>query len=72
MEEMDTDFYVTFDHPMEKGHYLVFAAYVKSDRVTLLRLYPEQDAAVRFPVQRGGKLYIYCSQDGLMAYKKSF
>ena len=72
VEEMDTDFYVTFDHPMEKGHYLVFAAYVKSDRVTLLRLYPEQDAAVRFPVQRGGKLYIYCSQDGLMAYKKSF
>ena len=72
VEEMDTDFYVTFDHPMEKGHYLVFAAYVKSDRVTLLRLYPEQDAAVRFPVQRGGKLYIYCCQDGLMAYKKSF
>lgn len=72
VEEMDTDFYVTFDHPMEKGHYLVFAAYVKSDRVTLLRLYPEQDPAVRFPVQRGGKLYIYCNRDGLMSYKKSF
>jgi len=29
VEEMDTDYYVSFDHPMEKTHYLVFAAYVK-------------------------------------------
>ena len=72
VEEMDTDYYVCFDHPMEKSHYLMFAAYVKSDRVTLHRLYPEQDAAVRFPVQRGGKLYIYCSQHGLLRYPKSF
>ena len=72
VEEMDTDYYVTFDHPMEKGHYLAFAAYVKSDRVTLHRLYPEQEAAVRFPVQRGGKLYLYCNQHGLMKYQKAF
>jgi len=72
VEEMDTDYYVAFDHPMEKTHYLVFAAYVKSDRVTLHRLYPEQDGAVRFPVQRGGKLYVYCSRHGLFRYQKSF
>lgn len=72
VEEMDTDYYVTFDHPMEKGHYLVFAAYVKSDRVTMHRLYPEQEAAVRFPVQRGGKLYAYCNQHGLIRYQKAF
>lgn len=29
MEETDTDYYITFDHPMEKGHYISFAAYVK-------------------------------------------
>lgn len=72
VEEMDTDYYVSFDHPMEKDHYLMFAAYVKSDRVTLHRLYPEQEAAVRFPVQRGGKLYLYCTQHGLMRYPKAF
>ena len=72
VEEMDTDYYVTFDHPMEKGHYLVFAAYVKSDRVTLHRMYPEQEAAVRFPMQRGGKLYAYCNQHGLIRYQKAF
>lgn len=72
VEEMDTDYYVTFDHPMSKEHYLMFAAYVKSDRITLHRLYPEQDAAVRFPVQRCGKLYACCSKHGLMRYSKSF
>lgn len=72
VEEMDTDYYVSFDHPMEKDHSLMFAAYVKSDRVTLHRLYPEQEAAVRFPVQQGGKLYLYCTQHGLMRYPKAF
>lgn len=72
VEEMDVDYYVSFDHPMSKEHYLIFAAYVKSDRITLHRLYPEQDAAVRFPEQRGGKLYVCCSKHGLMHYSKSF
>lgn len=72
VEEMDTDYYLTFDHPMTKEHYLAFAAYVKSDRITLHRLYPEQDVAVRFPVQRGGKLYVYCNQCGLMRYDRAF
>ena len=72
VQEMDTDFYVTFDHPMTKEHYLSFAAYVKSDRITLHRLYPEQEAAVRFPVQGGGKLYVCCNTHGLMCYDKVF
>ena len=72
VQEMDTDFYVTFDHPMTKEHYLTFAAYVKSDRITLHRLYPEQEAAVRFPIQRGGKLYVCCNIHGLMCYDKAF
>lgn len=72
VEEVDADRYAAFDHPMEKDHYLVFAAYVKSDRVTLHRLYPEQAAAVRFPAQKGGRLYLYCSRHGLMCSQKAF
>ena len=71
VEEMDTDYYLTFDHPMTKAHHLTFAAYVKTDRITLHRLYPEQEAAVRFPVQRGGVLYLCCSKHGLMRYRTS-
>ena len=68
VEEMDTDYFVTFDHPMTKEHYLSFAAYVKSDRVFLTRLYPEQSPTCRFPIVSGGKLYVYCIKHGLSVY----
>ncbi|NLU52073.1 MAG: helix-turn-helix domain-containing protein [Clostridiaceae bacterium] len=68
VEEIDTDYYVTFDHPMTKEHYLSFAAYVKSDKVYLNRLYPDQNPSCRFPVNRGGKIYVYCIKHGLMVY----
>lgn len=68
VEEIDTDIFVNFDHPMNKDHYLSFAAYVKSDRVILSRLYPEQSPICRFPVTSGGKLYVYCIKHGLSVY----
>lgn len=68
VEEMDTDYYITFDHPMTKEHYISFAALVKSDRVLLNRLYPEQSPTCRFPLMLGGKLYVYCIRDGLSIY----
>ena len=68
VEEMDTDYYITFDHPMSKEHYLSFVSYVKSDKVILNRLYPEQSSACRFPVTAGGKLYVYCIKHGLSVY----
>lgn len=68
VEEMDTDYYVTLDHPMTKEHYISFVASVKSDRVFLNRLYPEQSPACRIPVTIGGKLYVYSTKYGLSVY----
>lgn len=68
VEEIDTDYFVTFDHPMTKEHYLSFVAYVKSDRVFLYRLYPEQSPSFRLPITAGGKLYVYCIKHGLLVY----
>ena len=70
VEEVDTDYYVTFDHPMTKEHYISFVAYVKSDIVFLKRLYPEQSPSCRFPIIKGGKLYIHCVKHGLMIYSE--
>lgn len=70
VEEVDDEYFVTFDHPMTKDHYLSFAAWVAYDRVTLVRLYPEQAAEFRLPMQRRGRLYLYCSQDGLLQWSK--
>jgi DNA-binding XRE family transcriptional regulator len=54
--------------PKTKDHYLSFVAYVKSDRVFLNRLYPEQSPTCRFPITTGGKLFVYCIKHGLSVY----
>ncbi len=66
---VEDDFYITFNHEMTKSHYIGFAAYVGFDRVLTVRLYPEQEAVVRFPRMSRGKLYLYCNQHGLIEYK---
>ena len=54
VSEMEDDFYIEIDHEMTKEHFIGFVAYVGVDRVLTVRLYPEQDAAVRFPRMFGG------------------
>lgn len=70
ISEIENDYYITFKHEMTKGHFIGFAAYVTFDKVLTVKLYPEQDAAVRFPKMHGGIFYYYCSRHGLFAYKK--
>lgn len=65
IEEIDDESYVVFDHEMTKQHYISFAAYATCDRLNMVRLYPEQNAELRFPRLRGGKLYFYCNEHGL-------
>ena len=70
VQEVEEDWYITFSHPMEKGHFIRFAAYVATERVLLVRLYPEQGGEFRIPQLRGGgKLYLCCSRDGLFEVK---
>lgn len=42
---IEHEFFVHIDHPMTKEHYISFIAYVTADRYTLVKLYPEQEAA---------------------------
>ena len=65
IEEVEYDYFISIDHDMTKAHYISFVAYVGYERVLLIKLYPEQNAEVRFPQMRGGKLYAYCNVHGL-------
>lgn len=69
IEAMDGESYVTFAHPMDKAHHLLFVACAGYDRVTLARLYPEQDAALRLPAMAHGTYYVGCSRDGLFTLR---
>lgn len=70
-EIVETDYYITIKHPMEKNNYIAFLAFVKSDRIFLNRLYPEQEASTRFPILSAGKIYAYSTTKGLMVYSLS-
>lgn len=65
VERIENDWYLTLDHPMTKDHFISFAAYVTSERATLVKLYPEQAMEARFPMRGSGYLYIYYNRHGL-------
>ena len=69
VEQIENDYYVTLEHPMTKEHYLSFMAYVTSDRVQLVKLYPEQSPAARFSRVGHGVFYVYCNRHGLYTRK---
>ena len=65
LEPMDGEMYISFDHGMEKAHYVRFIAVVRYDRVLLVRLYPEQGGEARVPYMPHATYYVGCSRDGL-------
>lgn len=65
IDTVENDYFITFSHPMDKDHYISFAAYATYDRVMLAKLYPEQASEVRFPKLNRGKLYFACNRHGL-------
>ena len=69
LEEVEDEWYVTCPHEMTKEHYISFIAFVSYDRVTLVKTYPEQNLAVRFPRNGAGYFCYYCTNDGFYKFK---
>ena len=65
IENVEDEHYLTVDHPMTKQHYISFLAYVTSDRIQMVKLYPEGNAQTRMQLRGFGMLYWYCNQHGL-------
>lgn len=65
VETIENEYCVTVRHPMTKGHYLSFIAYVTSDTFELVKLYPEQDVSMRFRRKGHGMFYAYCNKHGM-------
>jgi len=69
VEPVEDESFVTVDHEMTKQHFISFIAFVTSDRVQFVKLYPEGNAECRLSFRGGGYLYIYCNKHGLMRIK---
>ena len=55
---------------MTKEHYISFAAFVTTDRIQLVKFYPEGDAQTRMQLRGHGLLYWYCNRHGLFCQRR--
>lgn len=69
VESVEDEHFITVHHSMTKGHFISFLAYVTSDRLQLVKLYPEGEAQTRLQLRGRGYLYYYCNRHGLFRKK---
>ena len=65
IEKVEDEYFVRIDHEMTKQHYISFVAAVSSDRIQMIKLYPEGNAEGRFKINGVKKIVFYCNRDGL-------
>ena len=63
---VEDDYFISLEHEMTKEHYISFIAYITNNRCEIVKLYPEQNAEVRFYRRGKGIIYAYCNKDGLI------
>ena len=69
VEQVEDEHFVTVQHPMTKEHFISFVAHVNSDRLQMVKLYPEGNAETRLQLRGRGYLYYYCNRHGLFKKK---
>ena len=69
IENVEDEKFITVQHEMIKKHFISFVAYVTTDRVQLVKFYPEGNAETRIQFRGKGSLYLYCNRHGLMKMK---
>ena len=65
IEKVEDEYYIRIEHDMTKMHYISFVAALSSDRIQMLKLYPEGNAEGRFKINGVKKILFYCNRDGL-------
>ena len=65
IEKIEDEYYVRIEHPMTKKHYISFIAALSSDRIQMVKLYPEGNAQARFKINGVKRILFYCNRDGL-------
>lgn len=67
IEQIEDEYYVRIEHSMTKNHYISFIAAESSDRIQMVKLYPEGNAEARFKLSGVKKILFYCNRDGLFS-----
>lgn len=65
IEKVEDEYFIQVEHDMNKEHYISFLAAVSSDRLQMIKLYPEGAAEARFKISGVKRIYAFCNRDGL-------
>ena len=66
-ERVEDEYYVRVEHDMTKEHFISFMAAVSSDRIQMVKLYPEGNAEARYKINGVKRILFYCNRDGLFS-----
>jgi len=69
IEQVEDEHFITIHHSMTKTHFISFVAFVTSDRIQMVKFYPEGNAETRLQLRGRGYLYYYCNRHGLFRRK---
>ena len=69
VQRVEDEHFITVHHPMTKQHFISFGAFVTSDRIQMVKFYPEGNAETRLQLRGMGYLYYYCNRHGLFRIK---
>lgn len=70
IEEVEDESFLKIHHSMTKQHYISFVAFVTTNRVQMVKFYPEGNAETRMQLRGHGTIYWYCNQHGF--FKKDY
>ena len=67
IERVEDEYFIRIDHDMTKQHYISFIAGLSSDKLQMIKLYPEGNAEARIKINGVKKILFYCNKDGLFS-----
>lgn len=67
IERVEDEYFIRIDHDMTKQHYISFIAGLSSDKLQMIKLYPEGNAEARIKINGVKKIFFYCNRDGLFS-----
>ncbi len=65
IEGAEDEYYVQIEHEMTKRHHISFIAGLSTDKLQLVKLYPEWNAEARLKMDGVERICCYCNRDGL-------
>ena len=69
IEKVEDEYYVRIEHDMTKEHYISFITALSSDKIQMVKLYPEGNAEGRVKINGVKRILFYCNRDGLFSVK---